>query len=391
MECFKRKKEMSKIRCIIPILSLIVFSGCDFFDNMFEFDSKSDRKSNLIDYIVFDKNESHKRVIITSECRYNEASFLYYETMEDAHKNIYEDTKNLISEPWSGKRLKPHWDIRYVNPIELYKSSSINFAEMTGMSFNHSQLLIGTDASKYNSNASVSAVKCVGGEIAAGTTVNLNDAPEQILDYGGPHSTFIYRLSDLDAVKPWSGKDSRNLLLQANFTKPKYIKSVGNIGGGINFGLFLRNVNNGKYINYVIGAYSAGEGWMKEQSDLKYDTTTKIVHVSTTVDVNSFWSTMSPKSTRVTRVLSSDFKRELVNSWDDFFRVNITYDNMMAVLHELKYNPQEDVAGEDYGLNPEEWELLSVMIQYELEEEGGKAILSGSFKGFEVYSSKLPL
>jgi hypothetical protein len=31
------------------------------------------------------------------------------------------------------------------------------------------------------------------------------------------------------------------------------------------------------------------------------------------------------------------------------------------------------------------------MLQYELEENGGKATMAGSFRGFEAYITKLPI
>ena len=77
--------------------------------------------------------------------------------------------------------------------------------------------------------------------------------------------------------------------------------------------------------------------------------------------------------------------------WGDFYRVNISYQNLLAVLNELNTNPPKGALGQKFGLKPQDWEVTSVMIQYELEETGGKATLSGSFKDFEVYVSENPL
>jgi hypothetical protein len=371
----------------------LFFSGCEFFDEMFQYDSYKQKQSSVIDSIIFDVNENNKKALLASECKYNKPSYIYYENSFDAHKNIFKDTKNLLSKPWSEKALKPHWDFRYVNRVSRYKNSDIDFSKLTGLDFKDSQLFIGTDASRVDNSASVAGVKCVNGKLAAGTTINLNDAPEQYLDYGGPHSTFIYRLApNLSVAKPWQKNRSGNLLIQADFTKPIYKNFGKNIGGGVNFGLILHNTKTNQNINYVIGLYSFGKGWMHEQADVKYDPTTKMAHISTAIDRNSIYSTMSPKSAEIIKVLSTPKKlRESANDWSSFYRVNITYDNMIAVLQELRNNPPADLAGEDFGLSPQDWEVSSVMIQFELEEEGGKALLSGSFRGFEVYTSKLPL
>ena len=77
--------------------------------------------------------------------------------------------------------------------------------------------------------------------------------------------------------------------------------------------------------------------------------------------------------------------------WDDFYRTNISYQNLLAVLNELKTNPPAEVAGQDFGLSPQDWQVTLLAVQYELEEQGGKALLGGSFRGFEVYTSELPL
>jgi len=374
---------------ILATISL-AFSGCEFFDEMFKFDSKSNRQTN-IETIKFEKDESKKRVVISSKCSLNKPSYIYYETPEDAHKNISKDTKNLISTP--PNILKPHWDIRYLNGISAYKNKSVNFEKLTGLSFKNSILFLGTDASREQYAASIAGVTCVNDKIAAGTTINLGDAPEEYVDYGGPHTTFIYRMADkLKITRPWNSTKDGNLIIQANFTEPIYKNFRDNIGGGVNFGLILRNIKNNKNINYIIGVYPVGEGRIKEKKNLLFDPTTKMVHVATVISPDTKWSTMSPKSQESIRILSDidEFKKEY-NKWDQFYRVNITYDNLYAVLKELRDNPPAEVADEDFGLHPEDWEISSVYIQYELDEDGGDALLSGSFRGFEVYTSKLPL
>ena len=377
-------------KLLIFIITSLVLSGCELFDEMFKFDSQNSRQSSL-DNVKFETTESKKRVIISSKCSLNHLNYIYYQTPQDANKNIYNDTKDLISKP--PKSLKPYWDIRYVNRVTEYKNKSVRFEKLTGLDFKNSLLFVGTDASKEQYSASIAGAKCVNNKLAAGTTINLGDSPEEHIEYGGSHSTFIYKLDkNLKITKPWSSKKSGNLLIQANFTKPIYKDFENNIGGGVNFGLILRNVKNNRYINYIIGVYAIGNSYVREKDSLLYDHTTKMVHISTAIDKNSKWSTMSPKSQETIRILSNvnELKQEY-DIWNSFYRVNITYSNLLAVLKELRDNPPAEVADIDFGVNPEDWEVHSVYIQYELEEEGENALLSGSFRGFEVYTSKLPL
>ena len=371
--------------------SALFLSGCELFDEMFGFESRQDRQTNILATIKFENNESKKNLFISSKCSLNKPSYIYYETPKDAYENIFKDTKELISIP--PKNLKPHWDIRYVNRVTQYKNNYVNFEKLTGLDFKEAELFVGTDASIEQYSASVAGVKCIEGKLAAGTTINLADAPQMYIDYGGPHSTFIYRVAQgLDIAKPWKEDKSGNLLLQANFTTPIYKNFSKNIGGGVNFGIFLRNKKKELSINYIIGIYAIEKGSMEEKNNPLFDPTTGIVHISTVIDKNSRWSTMSPKSQEITRVLSNITKlRDNINRWPSFYRVNITYNNLYSVLKELKTNPPAEVADKDFGLNPADWEVSSIYIQYELEEEGGDALLSGSFRGFEAYTSKLPL
>lgn len=145
-------------------------------------------------------------------------------------------------------------------------------------------------------------------------------------------------------------------------------------------------------LNYIIGVYAAGEAWMKEKAGIRFDPTTNVVHVATVISDDSWWSTKSPSSHPITEISNqSSPSGKDDDNWSNFFRVNVSYQNLLAVLNELRKNPPAGVAGVDFGLSPEDWELTSIMVQYELEEQGGKAILSGSFRGFEAYISKLPI
>ena len=117
-----------------------------------------------------------------------------------------------------------------------------------------------------------------------------------------------------------------------------------------------------------------------------------MVHIATVASENSWWSTISPKSRAIQEVFNTpNGTASNDEKWNDFYRVNISYQNLLAALQELSTNPPPSAAGQNFGLNPEDWELTSIMLQYELEEAGGKASFSGSFRGFEAYISNLPL
>ncbi len=387
---------MKYLKVIIPILASVMFSGCEFFDDMFKYDYQKNKLATQEDRIEFQEDSAPKTVLITSKCKYNEkTSFVYYMTPQEAIENYFSDTNDLISEPWSGKKLKPFWDIRYVNEVKAYELSDVtqDIISNVGMQSDNMNnlMLAGTDIVGLDKDASLVASKCSEGVLEAGTTINLFDAPEQEFTYEGPQSTYMYRIADINVSKPWKSNKSGNLMIEARFNKPVYQKNDKNIGGGVNFGLFIYNKKLNKHINYIVAVYAIGDSLIKEQAKLKFDPTTNIVHVETAIDTDTWWSTKSPKSEVVVRVNGKEKSKIVKSDFKHFYRVNITYDNLMAVLQELKQRPPEEVAGEDFETNPEDWEVESVFIQYELETEGGKAILSGSFRGFEVYTSKLPL
>jgi len=53
--------------------------------------------------------------------------------------------------------------------------------------------------------------------------------------------------------------------------------------------------------------------------------------------------------------------------------------------------PPKGAENQSFGLNPSEWKITAIAIQYELDEKGGKATFSGSFNGFEAYVSQYPI
>ena len=346
---------------------------------------------------TFQSENGYKRILITSSCSANHpVRFVYFKTPTDAYNNFFRATNSLMSYPAS--TLKPYWDIRYVNPISEYVrngdgSHYANHSKFTGLDARVSggNFIAGSSASQTDAGGSMVAAKCVDGFIAASTTINLHDAPDMQLTYAGIQSTYAYRISTKSNVYPW-GKSDGNLVLQAHFDEPLYFNYGNNEGGSVSYNVIMRNKRNGKKLNFVIGIYAVGDAWTKEKSGIRFDPTTGIVHVATVIDKDSWWSTKSPKSKSITEFFNQAGKTTKDDgSWPDFFRVNISYNNMKAVLNELKNNPPSSVAGQDFGTNPQDWELTNIMIQYEVEENGGKASMSGSFRGFDVYITKQPI
>lgn len=399
---------MKKLILSLITLSLL-FSGCELLDKAKkeyervkhqyeEYVGANERGPRPFE-VIFQDNENDKQALITANCQYNEpVKLTYYQTPTDAHANYFRDTKNYISYPGSGKTLKPYWDVRYVNHVSTYINGGnhpeyANHGLLTGLDARSGNRNIeaGTYAAQTDIGGGVAQSECVNGVLAAGTTISLWDAPEQFLTYAGAQSTFIYRFGKTNRTTPWKGGGIGNLMIQANFSTPIYNNFGKNIGGGVYFGMFMYNKRINKYLNYVIGVYAVGEAWGREKAGIRFDPTTNVVHVATIIRDSSWWSTKSHKSKPIQEIYSTPNKKASDNQWNDFYRVNISYQNLLAVLQELKQNPPSQVAGTDFGLSPEDWEVQSLMIQYELEETGGKAIFSGSFRNFEAYISKLPL
>ena len=348
--------------------------------------------------VVYQENENDKTTLISSECGYNSAvTYVYYETQAVAHSRALDDMQNLISFP--GKILKPFWDIRYIDPVSAYMNGGTydhypDHSKHTGLDTRSgvNNIGIGTEASKVEEAGSITQSECINGSLAGGVMINLYNAPEQYINYGGPQSTFIYQLGSSSSSYPWKADGTGNLMLQSYFDEPLYFNFEENSGGGVYFGLFLKNKHNGKVLNYVIGLYAAGDAWITEKRGIQFDSSTNIVHVATIASDESWWSTKSPLSKSIHEVFSEPNK-ELSDDqqWNDFFRVNISYQNLLVVLRSLAETPPAGAEGQDFGLKPEDWNVMSVMIQYELEEKGGKATFSGSFRDFGVYLSHNPL
>jgi hypothetical protein len=401
---------MKKTYLLPLFLSLFLYNGCELSDKV---NREIDRISNQYQEYTGDKNErgerpfpiiyqqdeNDKTVLITSSCSENNIpASIYFETQDAASAHIHTALSQLYSYPFSGI-FKPFWDIRYINPVTTYISGTDgsqypNHASLTGLDTRsgNQNIIVGTGASQTDASGSLVQSKCIDGQLAGGTTLNLNDAPEQELIYAGIISTFTYQIHNSNYASPWRADSNGNLLIQSSFDTPLYQNFESNKGGSVVFNVFLYNAKIKKHLNYVIGIYAAGTAWQEEKAGIRYDPTTNIIHVATVISADSWWSTISPKSNAIQEVPNkSGSSTKDDGKWNKFFRVNISYHNLLAVLQALQQNPPAEVAGENFGLNPEDWQVMLVALQYELEETGGKATLSGSFKGFEAYISDLPL
>lgn len=348
---------------------------------------------------TFQEDETITATLVSSECAYSDGvQTISYTTHEEAQSNYFGDTSLLVSTPESNL-FKPFLDIRYFNPMSRYIDGGAydyypNHSLFTGLDAREGveNIAIGTDASKVDNSGGIVQAECINGALAVGTTINLFDAPEQDIPYGGPQATLVYQLYQSSLTAPWSADEKGNLILEGYFDKPIYINHSENMGGSVSFGLFLNNQKTGKKLNFVIAIYAIGEAWIKEKAGIKFDPTTNIVHVATLIKDTSWWSTRSPRSLEMQEISSTPNQRTSDDgAWSDFYRVNISYQNLLAVLDELQTNPPQGAEGVDFGMSPEDWEVSSIMLQYELEESGGMALLSGSFRSFEAYTSVDPI
>ena len=304
----------------------------------------------------------------------------HYTTQAEATKYFLQDSMNEITIP--RKVFKPFFDIRYTNPIKVYSSVKFppEYGEYTGLK--NAWYKAGTNNAMGDNTGCV--VQMSKNKKQVGLTTNLWDAPSQQLEYGGIASTFTYIVQDNNS--PW---EKGNLVLQARFNEPVYLKSKNNYGGGICFGLFLKNKKNGLLLNYVITLYGYGNGKPIEQKNLLFDTTTHVVHIQTSIVDGNLYCTKSPYSLK-SKYIKSTFETNKHNNFDDFYRVNVSYDNLKNVLKELKRKPPNEVQNLDFGNNPKDWVVTLVVVQQEIEESGGKGRVSSSFSDFGVYLSETP-
>ena len=346
--------------------------------------------------VIYQSDPNNRQILVSSACNANApVGYVYYQTPTDA-MSVLSDTQHFISYPG---REKPYWDIRYINPVSVIMNGGTydympDHSKFTGLDTRSGvrNLAIGTAAALLDPSGSITQSECVNGELAGGVTINLFNAPSQSIYYGGPQSTFIYQIGKSSLSFPWKKDQTGNLVLQASFDEPLYFNYASNLGGSVSFGVFLQNRRTGVVLNYIIGVYAAGDAWVKEKRGIQFDPTTGFVHVATVISDKSWWSTISPASEHIQEVKISNDKTTMDDGiWPHFFRVNIAYQNLQALLNELNTNPPAQAQGQVFGSDPSEWQILSIMIQYELEEDGGPATLSGSFRGFEAYITQLPI
>jgi hypothetical protein len=395
---------------LLLLPTLFLFHGCDWEDVEDTVkEAIDDLKEKYEEYrgegeqdkpkpftVVYQANPNDRQVLISASCGANGTpAYVYYPTPADT-VHVLGDTYHYISYPG---RQKPYWDIRYIAPVEAYIRNGTNLnapdhSVYTGLDARSgiNNIEVGTAAARNDAGGSVTQSVCIDNQLAGGVLINLNDAYEQSIYYGGPQSTLTYKIGNTPLASPWKPDGTGNLVLQASFNRPLYINYAQNEGGGVYFGLFLKNRRTGHVLNYVIALYATGDAWVKEKRGIQFDPTTGFVHVATVVSDKSWWSTKSPSSMEITPfVATNNTQRTAKHQWPDFFRVNVEYKNLKALLEELRKNPPAGAEGRDFGLDPSEWTITAVMLQYELEENGGKATMAGSFRGFEAYITKLPI
>ncbi len=321
--------------------------------------SFNNTKSPKTQHFEFKTNQKLTCIISSTKTANTEPKFIYFKTPGQTSNINYSATK-----------LKPYWDIRYINEVQKFTSKIQNYGEYTGLFPGEGKYYnIGTAASRYDNSACIVQTK-ITDTIAGGCTINLYDTPQQNINYGGPQISYLYQFrlnSEDDALFPW--KLNNNLIIQGTFNKVSYVNFGDNPGGGISFNLFLYNKKRNKRMNYVIGVYSFGNGWVDEK-EIMFDPTTNTTHIPSVVKDGTKFTTKSPYSAEV---------KKINETRDEFFRVNISRDNLICVLNNL--------SDKGFGVNPSEWSISLIGIQSELEEQG-KARVSFSFENFEVYSSK---
>jgi hypothetical protein len=348
--------------------------------------------------VVFQDNPSQRSMMVSALCDANQnVDYAYFNTPADTQWALA-GTQGFISYPGNQK---PFWDIRYVNHVTDYMNGGTydyyaNHAAYTGLDTRTGDrnIGIGTAFSQNDASGSMTQSECVNGLMAGGSTINLFDAPDQFIHYGGPQNTFIYQMGDSSLSSPWKEDGTGNLAVEAFFDKPLYVKdgNSNNVGGSISFGIYLTNKNTGVVLNYVIGVYAAGEAWVQEKRGILFDPTQRFIHVGTVISDDSWWTTKSPQSESINEIFpSAGGTSSDDGQWNHFFRFNVAHQNLQALLQELAENPPAGAEGENFGNNPADWKVTGIMLQYELEEEGGKAILSGSFRGFEASVSHNPI
>ena len=172
----ENKKTYSSL--FLPLLYFHV-SGCDLVDkaqreydrikNQYEeFTGDKDDRGPRPFEIVYQNNETVQQTIVSPSCSNNDVpQYVYFQTQNEAHNNIFSAIANLYSYPAQGS-LKPYWDIRYTNPISQYVNGTTatdyaNHAEYTGLDARSGtqNIIVGTSLSQIDASGSIIASKCV--------------------------------------------------------------------------------------------------------------------------------------------------------------------------------------------------------------------------------------
>ena len=205
--------------------------------------------------------------------------------------------------------------------------------------------------------------------MAFSTVVDTRSSGE-IFGFGGPQSTIIYRPKQKDY--PWV--NNQNLMMQVEFTGLSYQNFNTNLGGNVSFNFFIANRVTKERINYVISVYALNNGWREEQKDILWDPSTQTNFVSTVVNKGTKYSTISNISS-------------VIDTQQGFFRVNVSSEDLTEVILKINEQSQKNSSVTDLY----NWYVDFISIQFELEEEGGDARLTGSFKNFEAYITTSPM
>jgi len=341
--------------------------------------------------------------IISAQCASNNnVDYIAYSHPDEATASIFYDLnrKNLYS---SISSLKPYWDIRSVNHVSKYINGGSyaypNQGQFTGLDVNrgYKNIGIGTEISEYAAGGSIAQSECVNGYLAGGALINRFDAPSQSITYGGQAMTFSYTF-ERNPINVWNSNKTGNLMIQGQFEKPWYYNYDGkNAGGEVNIIAYMHNSKTGKLFSYVISVYRTTQ--KIEEKPVQFDTSTNIPHASTMIANGTRYVTKSTfsKSTQRSRgatLVSDD------NTWNDFYRVNISYTNMKNALKSaantkdkkgIEADNAQLFASNPANLNPANWDVTSIGLQYEIYNSGVGSSLAGSFRAFEAYSTSQPI
>ena len=190
-----------------------------------------------------------------------------------------------------------------------------------------------------------------------GATIDLHKWYADV-DFGGPQSTLIYKLDKYN-IFPW--KTGNNLAIQLKMTTPYFKNFEGKTGGNIAINFFIIDQKTNKRLNYVISLYTLGVARDYETKDVLYDPSTNTNFISTHIKKGNLYTTISDWSSPTNAISKNPGE-------PNFFRVNITKENLLRIVD-----------------NPEDYKVTFIGIQYEIEEELGKAVVSSEFSGFSAY------